>query len=525
MKLQTVLKAFTPNTLNIVVLIVGVLVLAAVLYYSCANREGFMGSIPSATQTSAIPSDTPGATTSDPTVAKPQTKDIQAAMDELDAFLALANSLKGQETQFPTETQQAIQQYRLKEQALRESLKQVVESPEASPMTLKDVTDLRTQLANLSMAIRSGPPAQSYESTVVAGAPGVISLNELRELVSRIEAEHLRLANLRSTSVTILARQTQLEKLAADVREMIGAVERKEMKLEDVPISPSSAEAFLKQLDTKSQLPPLIEPRAKIADGLQAQITPVPAAGTDVRALHGLLENTKYLKWKLEVKLEYDPKYAAREDALKHLETIEQRLSTLAVSETPIRKEMYDVYTKELQAIHAAIAPEGKEAAQHAYERPVTAYTRNLNESAADFPSVEQLSTASSVHDSASGNAVLNAPKQVSPDVWIRPGFVMNDDTIQRRASASAFDESVVGGPDYKKRSQELCRQIRGANLGEPSNFGCISNPDEVSPEYSWKGNFTMICSRLGDTWGGWMPEMFGCAKYDPTQKFKATMM
>jgi hypothetical protein len=48
----------------------------------------------------------------------------------------------------------------------------------------------------------------------------------------------------------------------------------------------------------------------------------------------------------------------------------------------------------------------------------------------------------------------------------------MNDEQIKRRGSASAFDDSLVGGADYKKRSQELCRQVRGANLGDPAQFG-----------------------------------------------------
>jgi hypothetical protein len=101
----------------------------------------------------------------------------------------------------------------------------------------------------------------------------------------------------------------------------------------------------------------------------------------------------------------------------------------------------------------------------------------------------------------------------------------MNDDTIARRASASAFDPSTVGGPDFKKRSLELCNQIQGAQLGDPANFGCIKNPSEVSSEYSWKGNYQMVCNRIGDTWGAWYPEMFGCPKYDPTAKFQGTMM
>lgn len=635
MKLPAIKLPFSPKTRNIIVLILGVLVLAAVLYYSCANREGFDGSVPTASQTSAIPSDTPGAVTGNPTVAKPQTKDIQAALDELDAFFMLAATFDYKQSKLPIATKHSIGIYRRMMESLRKDLKEALAAPEKSEVSLNNVTELRTKLAELSQTIRSytqniqanpeqpatpqplvklspeeeillqsllqqfmenlshadvnklkqnvqdtdtqmkfgyyssmvsdyqndlkthamsaeegaylkktyqeliailksaastpaTPPTEhSYESTVVAGTPGVITLKELQILVNRIDEEHLRLANLRSTSATLQARQTQLEKLAADIRELIGAVERKEMKLEDVPISPSTAEAFLKQMKGDKSLPPLIEPRAKIADGLQAHITPTPAPGMDVKALHGLLDSAKYLKWNLEVKLEYDPKLAMRDTLVKRLEAVERRLSALAVSETPISKEMYEVFMKELQTINAAIAPEGHsnsdKKAVDVYERPSTSYTRTST--AAEYPTADQMTTATSVRDAASGNAILNPSKEVSPDVFIRPGFVMNDDMIKRRGSASAFDDSLVGGPDYKKRSQELCRQVRGANLGDPQQFGCISNPDAVGPDYSWKGNFTMVCNRLGDTWGGWYPEMFGCPKYDPTQKFKATMM
>jgi hypothetical protein len=638
---------FPSKTLNIIMLILGVLVLAAILYYSCANREGFDGSVPSASQTSAIPSDTPGATTANPTTAKPQTKDIQAALDELDAFFILAATFDYKQSKLPISTKHSIAIYRRMMESIQKDLKAALASPETSEVTLNNVTELRSKLMELTQTIRSytsnlqgnpeqptaqtqaqaqalppgkekmlqktiqefmdllpkldlvklkqnvtdtdtqmklgyyiemapeylnelkasqamsaeegehlkktyqelnavlksaavqdqqqepqaqGLEQQSYESTVVAGTPGVITLKELQTLVQRIDGEHLRLANLRSTSATLVARQSQLEKLAADIRELIGAVERKEMKLEDVPISPSTGEAFLKHLqENKSlpSLPPLIEPRAKIADGLQAHVAPSSGGGMDVKALHGLLESAKYLKWELEVKLEYDPKLAARDNLVKRLESIERRLSALAVSETPISKEMYEIFMKELQVVGAMVAPEGQssEKKHQSYDRPNTSYTRTTNESAAEYPSLDKMTTATSIRDTASGNAILNPPKEVSPDVFIRPGFVMNDEQIKRRGSASAFDDSLVGGADYKKRSQELCRQVRGANLGDPVQFGCITNPDAVSPDYSWKGNFTMVCNRLGDTWGGWYPEMFGCPKYDPTQKFKATMM
>jgi hypothetical protein len=625
---------FSPKTRNIIILILGVLLLAALFYYSCSNREGFDGTVPQATQTSAIPSDTPGATTTNPTIAKPQTKDIQAALDEADAFFILAATFDYQASGLPVNTRYQIATYRMMIDSLQKDLKEALAKPESSNLTLQEVNDLRKTFTELAQTIRSytaapTPPIgnqpkmttadaqalqtaiqdfietlkkadletlktslntdmqvkigyamnkvpeymsevsaviknpeaatiisedaqyllsefkamkgqvantpkqqqipespKTYETTVVAGKPGVITLKELNTLVSRIDEEHLRLANLRSSSATLLTRQTQLEKLAADIRELIGAVERKEMKLEDVPIQPSSAEAFLKQFEgTNTPIPPLIEPRATIANGLQAHITPSPSAGINTEALHGLLENAKFLKWNLQVKLEYDPKLAARDNVLKRLEQMERRLTSLAMSETPIPKEMYDIFVKELQVLNTLLSnhDDDDSSKKSSDKRVPTTYTRG-DGSTAEYPSADTLRNVANLRDSASGNAVLNTPK-VSPDVFIRPGFIMNDAAIQRRASASAFDDSLVGGPDYKKRAQDLCRQVQGANLGDPVQFGCITNPDSVGQEYSWKGNYQMVCNRIGDTWGGWYPEMFGCPKYDPTQKFKGTMM
>jgi hypothetical protein len=103
-----------------------------------------------------------------------------------------------------------------------------------------------------------------------------------------------------------------------------------------------------------------------------------------------------------------------------------------------------------------------------------------------------------------------------SNDYRIRPGYEMSTDEIAKRGSRATFDPTLVGGPDYKKNVKFLCSQIKAAELGDPKEFGCIANQDEdVGPEYSWKGNYKMVCARLGNTWGEWYPEMFGCPKPD----------
>jgi hypothetical protein len=101
-----------------------------------------------------------------------------------------------------------------------------------------------------------------------------------------------------------------------------------------------------------------------------------------------------------------------------------------------------------------------------------------------------------------------------STDYRIRPGYEMTSEQINKRGSRAAFDPTLVGGPDYKKNVKFLCSQIKAAGLGDPKEFGCIANQDtDVGPEYSWKGNYKMVCSRLGNAWGEWYPEMFGCPK------------
>jgi hypothetical protein len=112
-----------------------------------------------------------------------------------------------------------------------------------------------------------------------------------------------------------------------------------------------------------------------------------------------------------------------------------------------------------------------------------------------------------------------NAPQR-QYDSKIRPGFQMDDISLAQRASASAVDPSTVGGPNWKKRAQDLCEQVGSAGLAPPGNFGCIEDETTVSKDYSWKGNYQMVCNRLGDTWGGWYPEMMGCPP--PTNKFQS---
>jgi hypothetical protein len=534
-------------------------------------QEG--GKLPPVAQSSSIPSSTPGATTSDPTAPLAQSKDIQALLEVMTNFENLAKAVDPKSTNMTCENKSKAEFLRGALSSLRGGLAPALANPGTSSITLTEVNALRKSFEEIISALRGATVSEAaiasakdsayikqleaeLKPTVVAGVPGIITIQELEDLAIRIKEEHTRISALRSTSPTLVARQEQLEKLEADVREFISKVKRGNMKLSDVPIKSSDAQAFLAQLRNTNKLPDLIAPAGTTNSYIKANpmIAPYEGAngagggiGGGANAIQSLLENAKHIKWNLQLKVEYDPKFAARERVLSRLEQMETRFTNLMISETPMPKEMYETYKTELQTLQALLISSSHDDDHKTFGKLPIKSTRMDDQANAEDPSNSQVYAAQgtgfgvkngtlpngeAAHDNGFGANSEAVPSKSgfpngedSPDTAVRPGFPMNDDTIARRASASAFDPSTVGGLDYKQRALELCRQAQVAQLGDSASLGCIKNPSEVSADYSWKGNYAMVCNRIGDTWGGWYPEMFGCPKYDPTSKFKGTML
>jgi hypothetical protein len=355
--------------------------------------------------------------------------------------------------------------------------------------------------------------------TTVAAPPGQITLAELKSLRTRIQAEVLRLSNLRSTAATVTARIAQLEKLDADLGDMISAVERGTTKIEDIPITPDSAAGFLRDLGASNAgpIPPLMVPGGATPALLTTQAAAFEDSMPSGETLHKMLEAAKDLRWSMDVRLEYDPTLARREQMLERVEKIVGDLTRASIAGTAVAPSQFDKYLQEMRAIKTVVG------AQPVRTAPQTS-DRRLMGAEGRAPSVPEIPNDAAL-SAAQGAGFGPQPEtfphgEISTDIAIRPGFAMNDEQIQNRASASAFNPAAVGGPDYKQRAADLCRQIKSAQLGDAASFGCVANPDEVGPSYSWKGNYTMICNRLGDSWGRGYPAQFGCPPYDPTARF-----
>jgi hypothetical protein len=76
-----------------------------------------------------------------------------------------------------------------------------------------------------------------------------------------------------------------------------------------------------------------------------------------------------------------------------------------------------------------------------------------------------------------------------------------------------ADSKGASGGPgvfNWKERSQAICKAIAKFGL-DPADFGCLDPGAQVGPDYSWRGNARMVCSRAQTTSDPGIPEQIGC--------------
>ena len=537
----------TTNALFICTIII--FALCTILMYLQNFREGFDNpSTPPTTaplpSTSAQPpADVPGSSTNNPTQSIAQPKDIQATIDSV-TNMQNSKQLADTSTQNITKLSSAMQSAIANAASPDTTLQALNNALTTSSYTVSQLSDMRQSFdaanaayASLPRKIQprdlSGISVGSVMTnlpvpTTVAAPSGKITLTELTNLRDRVQGEIVRVQNLRSSSATLQAKQSQLEQLLADLNQILDSIQRGQRTIQDVPIQESDANAFLQSLPkdviSTSLLPPQgtaqLHPTVTFSDSMNAYgpfqgMLQGTAQGTqqgtaqgttqdasqenmyNVSNLQSLLENAKYLKWGAQVNLEFNPELAQNDRYLKRLEDMEKRLTKLVMSETPISPSVYQIYTDELKTIRAMLLKKSNQDPNPDFQPP-----KSMPLSTPDTPTSLQL-------DMAQGSTG-NFP---NPPV-AKPGTYRNDyPDIRTRASAAAFDPSQVGGLDYKQRVQSLCSQIGAANIGKPEQFGCIADQSSVSKVYSWKGNYEMVCSRLGNLWGGWYPEMFGCPK------------
>lgn len=81
---------------------------------------------------------------------------------------------------------------------------------------------------------------------------------------------------------------------------------------------------------------------------------------------------------------------------------------------------------------------------------------------------------------------------------------------MDRLESQPSMDIGTTAKFDWRSKSAQICDSIRKRGL-DPNDFGCMDPSKQVSPDFSWRGNARMVCTRLLTTPDPGLPEVCGC--------------
>jgi hypothetical protein len=81
---------------------------------------------------------------------------------------------------------------------------------------------------------------------------------------------------------------------------------------------------------------------------------------------------------------------------------------------------------------------------------------------------------------------------------------------VDRLEVRPTMDLGKTAKYDWRSKSAQICDSIRKHGM-DPNDFGCMDPSKQVSPDYSWRGNARMVCTRLLTTPDPGLPETCGC--------------
>jgi hypothetical protein len=81
---------------------------------------------------------------------------------------------------------------------------------------------------------------------------------------------------------------------------------------------------------------------------------------------------------------------------------------------------------------------------------------------------------------------------------------------VDRLESRPSLDVGKTAKYDWRSKAAQICDSIRKQGM-DPNDFGCMDPSKQVSPDYSWRGNARMVCTRLLTTPDPGLPETCGC--------------
>lgn len=198
----------------------------------------------------------------------------------------------------------------------------------------------------------------------------VLTVGDLKLLQNSVDLELLRLQNLRSDALAITIRKGQLDALATALADLVGRVERKETRLEDVPIFPATAKQFLRTFRISETLPELLDPNGNTPAKETALSAPPPSKApapsptppsttsetskdSSSDFLQWVYENIQSLKMGMEA--EYKIEEAKEKEMKSTLDTMERRILAYSYKDTPMPEGYQALFLEKIRGIQSEL--------------------------------------------------------------------------------------------------------------------------------------------------------------------------
>jgi hypothetical protein len=462
-----------------------------------------IASLPMPKGTGVIPNTMPGSTSSNSTIALASIKDLIALRDSLATFNELyeKNIQAYSKNMYLQNLHSNAVMYKIRLQAQIDTGKVVDRLEFASTERAK----YEKMIVDLRQGLLPGHIAKREVNIPVD--PSRLSLADLDGAIIRIRAEKQRIDNLRSTSTDLLKRASVLEKVGIDLHDMESRIRRGEMKLQELPFTKIQLAKFLQDVNVPSSTLAPLNPLKK------AEFPTMVSTHPELPIPANLIQD---LSWGVHV--DYDPKDTLYRETLERMAYLTKNIDNGKIKGLGLVAAL-----KELDGLKNTLGLQNQHARKHKRRTQSPKYKSVTNKQTlmSHKKSMQKRHLFAhegfddefepSINTSVPVKSELITPLEHdnTPDWGNRPEPTLR--TIQNRASNASFKD-VIHTSDYKGRVKFLCSQIQGSGLGDPKEFGC-TDPAVVGPDYSWHGNYKMVCSRLGHTWGDWYPEMFGCPR------------
>lgn len=301
---------------------------------------------------------------------------------------------------------------------------------------------------------------EGFEDINVADISPRATVDQLRDFDAKVVAESARLNSSGATDPVIQARINSLDRIHADMTEILQQVADGLLQPEDIPIFQSDIEKALPILGSPtSPLPQLVQ-QAGLPSAIQNAF-PAGLSPKDSAAVQALTKT-----------------------ANSYLQDLTQGLS-------------WDLGV-------AGIAGLGLH-----YDSPRAAQIGGSNKKIGSTQTYDLLSNLINSKQSKNGVTTVAEFKAVDPQ---QPQEILEG--LPGTSVRPVLQEPNPGGFDWKTRSRQVCEQIRMRGL-DPTEFGCLPSGTEVSTEFSWKGHMKMLCNRLLSTTDPGLPETCGCPPQD----------